>query len=122
MTWFKTKVKFDEQEIAIKGLIESLLSTYDTIIEIDFENATFQLYNNKRGCSFYIDSIGIKLDVKNETKTMALDQKMAEQNLTFFKNIISKEATKRRIEKHNNTFLNRINMLEEVKNLIENDK
>lgn len=120
--WLKNTPKFDSQESEIVNLVEALLSTDKTIIEIDFTNATFGLYNESDGVSFFIDSVGVKVDVKQTEKVVALDQKMNEKNIDHIKNMISAEASKRRIEKHNKTFLNRIGLLSEISKNIRKDE
>lgn len=49
MNWnpFRIKVKLDEQETVIKETIEAMLSTQDTVIDIDSLNMTFTLLNAK---------------------------------------------------------------------------
>lgn len=120
--WLKSSPKFDSQESEIVNLVDALLSTDKTVIEIDFTNATFGLYNESDGVSFFIDSVGVKVDVKQSEKVIALDQKMPEKNLNHIKDMISSEASKRRIEKHNKTFLNRINILSEISKNMKDGK
>lgn len=122
MSWniFKTKINFDEQEIVIKETIESMLSTMETVIDIDSINMTFTLLNAKNNCNIHVDSIGVKIDIKQPDKLVALDAKMESEKLTFFKDLIAQEASKRRIKQVKDVFLNRMSTLKEVSKEIKN--
>lgn len=120
--WFSKEIKFDEQESMIKELIRSLLTRPKTIIEIDFTNAKFDLYNDEDKTSVAIDNLGVKVDIikieDNVQKIIAWDVKMTDNQLTVLKNIVAKEATIRREAHRNETFLNRIEALKETINTI----
>jgi len=123
MAWFKTIVNFTEEENTIKTLIEELLKSPQTIIEIDFINAKFDLYNIEEKTSIAIDSIGVKVDIVKQDEEMlrviALDNKMPDTKLTFLKNLVAKEASIRREENRKNKFVNRTKALAETINSLK---
>jgi len=124
MRWYKSKTEFNKQEQTIKTLIEELLVSDNTVIEIDFINAKFDLYNEEEKTSVAIDSIGVKVDIVKEDeiklKVIALDSKMTDNQLTILKNLVAEEATKRREKKRSMTFLSRTNALNDTINSLKN--
>lgn len=123
MSWnpFKSNPKFDKQELKIKNTIESMLSTLNTTIDIDSINMTFTLLNSISKCNIHVDSVGIKVDINHPDKLLALDVKLEADKLTFFKNLIAQEASKRRQKQVEDVFLNRMDALEEVITHIKNE-
>lgn len=124
MGWFKSKVEFAEgDETTVKVLIESLLLSPKTIIEIDFTNAKFDLYNEEEQTSVAIDSIGVKVDIVKEDevklKVIALDSKFTDTQISHLKDLVAKEATIRRENKRKKKFLNRTTALLETINSLK---
>lgn len=120
MKWFSS-VNLDPSETEIKQLIQSLLRDKSTVIDVDSDNKIFMLSNSRNACNVYLDNLGVQIDIELPEKKTALDRKVSDTNLAHLKQLIANENTLRVREKHEKTFVNRIRLLKDVTQIINNN-
>lgn len=108
--WFKSKVVLTDDETKVKGIISAMLSNENTLIEINPDDMSYMLSDEKHQYFVDVDSVGITIT----NHTFYLDARLTSDKIDFYKNMIKEETIRRRVIKRNMIFKNRLDLLNNI--------
>lgn len=111
---FNRKLVLSEEEQAIKEIIILMLDNTKTLIEINPDDMSYLISDEQLSYFLEIDSVGVKIT----NHAFMLDKRMSSNVIDVLKNIIATETTKRRIAKKEIIFKNGIELLNKIKNTL----
>lgn len=118
MSFFKKEVKLSEEELIIQDIIKGMLLNKDLIIDVNPDDMSYMLSDLEKDYFVDVDSVGIK--IKNHN--FSIDRKLSGVVIDLYKTIIKAETVERRTVRKNIIFNNSVNLLNRIKQNIDNEK
>lgn len=112
MSWFKSKEKFNEEDLKVKEVVELMLNSEETLIEVNPRTVGLEYIISNERNQYYliIDSVGVKIS----NHTFSRDMRMVPKNLDVLKELVRKEATKRMNAKKEVIYQNGVDLLNKI--------
>lgn len=108
--WFKSSIVLTTDEKKVEEIISSMLSNEDTLIEINPDDMSYMLSDEKHQYFVDVDSVGITVT----NHTFYLDARLTSGKIDLYKNMIKKETVRRRVIKRDKIFKNRMDLLDNI--------
>ena len=110
MSWFRNSdklPKMTEDETEMFNVITNLVTQPDCIIEVNPDNMDYMLCLEKEQYFLLIDSVGVQFS----NHGFVVIERYAQNILDCYKHVVKTETVRRRTNRRNEIFKNKINLL-----------
>lgn len=108
--WFKSKVVLTDDETKVREIISAMLASEDTLIEVNPDDMSYMLSDEKHQYFVDVDSVGVIIT----NHTFYLDARLTSGKIDLYKTMIKEETVRRRTIKKERIFKNRLGLLDNI--------